>query len=231
MPAALRLLAPVLDPTRDRLAARLLPGRIVELSGLPEGGGSTARTTTAVSLVRYVQASGDTCAWIQPRGGPLFTPDLQDAGIDLDALVVVHVGTAPLLHGLCKAAELLLRSGALGLVVVDLTDAGLDGRSGGSASAGATTGNAATTAWLGRMLGLARQHDSRIVLLTEKPTHADSLGTLVSVRIESQRHRVHAQSWGAEGGFTVEHHVIKNKSGAPFDVVPDRHRAPDGLGA
>ncbi|MBK6917281.1 MAG: hypothetical protein IPH07_07770 [Deltaproteobacteria bacterium] len=220
MPAALRLLAPVLDPTRDRLAARLLPGRIVELSGLPEGGGSTARTTTAVSLVRYVQASGDTSAWIQPRGGPLFTPDLQDAGIDLDALVVVHVGTAPLLHGLCKAAELLLRSGALGLVVVDLTDAAVEAR-----------GGPAMTAWLGRMLGLARQHDSRIVLLTEKPTHADSLGTLVSVRIESQRHRVHAQSWGPEGAFTVEHHVIKNKSGAPFDVVPDRHRAPDGLGA
>ncbi|MFO0633403.1 MAG: hypothetical protein U0168_11175 [Nannocystaceae bacterium] len=37
-----------------------------------------------------------------------------------EALVVVHVGTLPLLHGLCKAAE-LLRSGALGLVVVDLT--------------------------------------------------------------------------------------------------------------
>lgn len=201
MPApALRLLESVLEP----LAARLQPGRIVELSGSSEG---HARTSTAVSILRHVQHAGETAAWIQPQHGALFPPDLHEAGVDLDALVVVHVASGA--TGMCKTAELLLRSGAFGLVVVDLVDTPLTAP--------------AASAWLGRMLGLARQHDSHVVLLTDKPTHADSLGTLVGLRIASQRHR------DPQGGFVVEHQVIKNKSGAPFDVARDRYRGPDGL--
>ncbi|HET6581841.1 MAG TPA: hypothetical protein VFG69_00315, partial [Nannocystaceae bacterium] len=153
------------------LAASLAPGRLVELSGVVDG--ACARVSTAIAIVRHVQADGDTAAWIQPDGGPLYPPDLAEAGVDLEALIVVHVPSAALPHGLCKAAELLLRSSAFGLVVVD-----------GTAT---TWPNAPTQAWLGRVLGLARQHGSRVVLLTEKPTHADSLGTLVGLRVESQR--------------------------------------------
>jgi recombination protein RecA len=205
---ALRLVAPSPGSTALPLAVRLLPGRIVECSGPADG--ASARTSTAVALVRHVQAAGETVAWIQRAGGSLFVPDLHDAGIDLDALVVVHIPTAHARAGMCKAAELLARSGAFGLVVVDLE--------------ADCNGGAAITAWLGRMLGLARQHDSRVVLLTEKPTHADSLGTLVGLRIESRRRL------DARGAFVVDHHVIKNKSGAPFDVAPDPYRHPDGIG-
>ena len=197
-----------LDPLRDGLAARLLPGRVVECSG--PSGGPCARTSTAVGLLRHVQAAGDTAVWIQRRGGPLFPPDLSAAGIDLDALVVIHVATTPARAGLCKAAELLLRSGAFGLVIVDLEDD--------------AAGGPAISAWLGRILGLARQHDSRVLLITEKPTHADSLGTLVGLRIESTRRR------GPRGEFVVDHQVIKNKSGGPFDVATDSYRYPDGVG-
>jgi len=203
---ALRLV----DSDHEPLVARIESGRIVELSGLAEGG--SARLSTAVSIARHVQAQGDTTAWIQPEGGPLFPPDLADAGLDLEALVVVHVPSPALPLGLCKAAELLLRSGAFGLVVVDCT--ALPWQS--------IPQPQAWQAWLGRMLGLARQHGSRVVLLTEKPTHADSLGTLVGLRIESRRRR-------ESGGFVVEHHVVKNKSGSPFDVVTDRYRGPDGV--
>jgi recombination protein RecA len=190
----------------DALAACIEPGRVVELSGVVDG--ACARASTAIGVVRHVQAEGDTAAWIQPEGGPLYPPDLAEAGVDLDALVVVHVPGAALPHGLCKAAELLLRSSAFGLVVVDGT--------------AAPWPNAPTQAWLGRVLGLARQHGSRVLLLTEKPTHADSLGTLVGLRVESQRRRE------PSGGFVVEHHVIKNKSGSPFHVVLDHYRGPDG---
>jgi hypothetical protein len=196
------------ETPHETLVERLLPGRIVECSGSPEGG--SARTSTAVRLLRHVQAQGDTAAWIQRAGGPLFPPDLHEAGIDLEALVVVHIATVPARAGMCKAAELLLRSGAFGLVVLDLEDD--------------ATGTPAISAWLGRMLGLARQHDARVVLLTEKPAHADSLGTLVGMRIEPRRRR------DPRGAFVVDHHVIKNKSGAPFDVVPDPYRHPDGVG-
>lgn len=212
---ALRLLDPILDP----LPVRLSPGRIVELSGATGGGFGTARTTTAVSIVRHAQADGETAAWVMPRDAPLYPPDLQEAGVDLDALVVVHVPMAALPYGPCRAAELLLRSGAFGLVLVDL--------------GGLTLPAATLSAWLGRVLGLARQHESRVVLLTEKPTHADSLGTLVGVRIESHLHRA-AEIPGHDVPlvplFTVEHQVIKNKSGAPFDVAHDLRRAPDGIG-
>ncbi len=189
------------------LAERLVPGRIVECSGPPQG--ASARTSTAVGLLRHVQANGDTAAWIQRAKGPLFPPDLHEAGIDLDALVVVHIATSPVRDGLCKAAELLLRSGAFGLVVVDLEGDG--------------AGSPAMSAWLGRVLGLARQHESCVVLLTEKPAQADSLGTLVGLRIEPHRR-------AERDGFFVDHHVIKNKSGAPFEVAPDPYRHPDGVG-
>src|SRR5262245_13238621 len=109
----------------DALAACIEPGRLVELSGVVDG--ACARLSTAIAVVHRVQAEGDTAAWIQPDGGPLYPPDLAEAGIDLDALVVVHVPSAALPHtlcvGLCKAAELLLRSSAFGLVVVDGTAA------------------------------------------------------------------------------------------------------------
>jgi recombination protein RecA len=197
----------------DSLVARIEPGRVVELSGLVEG--ACARLSTAIAIVRHVQAEGDTAAWIQPEGGPLYPPDIAEAGVDLEALVVVHIPLTAKLspkvafaHGLSKAAELLLRSGAFGLVVVDGTST--------------TWPSAPTQAWLGRVLGLARQHGSRVLLLTEKPAHADSLGTLVGLRVESHRRRE------SNGGFVVEHHVVKNKSGSPFDVEVDRYRGPDG---
>lgn len=185
----------------------LAPGRIVECSSST---GASARTSTAVALLRHAQATGETAAWIQRANGPLFPPDLHEAGIDLDALVVVHIEGAQPRIGQCKAAELLLRSGAFGMIVIDLEND--------------ATGNPAMTAWLGRMLGLARQHDSRVVLLTEKPTHADSLGTLVGLRVEPHRR------CDARGGFFVEHHVIKNKSGGSLCVEAMPFRHPDGVG-
>ncbi|MEM7153155.1 MAG: recombinase A [Myxococcota bacterium] len=209
--AALRLLetpstpATTEDEATTQVAELVEPGRLVELSASPRG--ATARTSTAVALLRRVQREGETTAWVQPTGAPLYPPDLHEGGIDLDALVVVHVPPAEGSAGLGKAAELLLRSGAFGLVVVDL---------------GATEPRA-RTAWQGRLLGLARQHESRILLLTEKPSQADSLGPLVGLRVEPRRHR-HAQ-----GAFTVEHDVLKNKSGAPIAVATDRFTAPPGL--
>jgi hypothetical protein len=194
---------------KTTLAASIEPGRVVELSGQIDG--ACARLSTAVAIVRHVQAEGDTTAWIQPDGGPLYPPDVAEAGVDLEALVVVHVPPSAMPHGLCKAAELLLRSSAFGLVVVDGTTA--------------TWPSQPTQAWLGRVLGLARQHGTRVLLLTEKPSHADSLGTLIGLRVESRRR----PELGNDGpAWVLEHHVVKNKSGSPFDVVLDRHRGPDG---
>jgi recombination protein RecA len=85
------------------------------------GGGASARLTAAVGCLHMAQARGETTAWVQRAGGSLFPPDLQDSGIDLDALVVVQVPARAGAHGPVKAAELLLRSGGFGMVVVDLS--------------------------------------------------------------------------------------------------------------
>lgn len=181
----------------------LLPGKLIELSGV----GSVARTTAAISTLRRAQREGETAAWIQPEAGPLFPPDLHEAGIDLDALVVVHVPVVAGPAAPCKAAELLLRSGAFGLVVLD---------PGSSLAPG--------TSWQGRLLGLARQHHSRIVIITNSTTREGSLGPLVSLRVEPRRIRhIH-------GCFSIEHHVLKNKSGAPIAPAAEHHRGPWGLG-
>lgn len=196
-------------PSAIPLAELVVPGRLVELSAPVQGPG--ARTSTAVSLLRRAQREGETTAWVQPVGGPLYPPDLHEAGIDLDALVVVHVPVAEGAAGLGKAAELLLRSGAFGLVVVDL----------GALSAGSRT--ASRTSWQGRLLGLARQHEGRVLLLTDKDAHADSLGPLIGLRVEPRRTRA------ADGAFAVEPHVLKNKSGAPVTPAVRRFVGPAGL--
>jgi recombination protein RecA len=195
--------APALRP----LVEQLPKGRILELSGTSCQ--PSARTTTTVAIARHAQTEGETVAWIQPAGGPLFPPDLSESGLDFTGLVVIHVPTAAGPHGLTKAAELLLRSGAWGLVVVDLGQ-------------GAPPGP--PEAWQGRLLGLCRQHDSCLVLLTDKPAQSASLGALVGLRVEPRRRRLPA------GRFAVEHQMLKNKTGAPTATADAVYRGPWGLG-
>ncbi|MEM6292716.1 MAG: hypothetical protein AAGA54_15695 [Myxococcota bacterium] len=197
------------------------PGRLLEVSGSVDGKVGSARTSTAVKLVYDAQRAGETTAWIQPRGGALYPPDLDACGIDLDALLVVHVptpaGANPARehpHALCKATELLLRSGAFGLVVVDFCHG---------------TPPSGREAWQGRLLGLARQHQSRVVLLTEKPSTADSLGTLIGARVEPRRYREPGGRTRGAGSFTVEHAILKNKSGAAMHIAQEPRRGPWGM--
>lgn len=209
-------------PRPKTLNERVPAGRLSELSGRLSSG----RMTAAVSLVIRAQEQDEPVVWVQPEGGALYPPDLAESGVDLDALVVVRVplrgrtaGPGRRLGGgrrrgqkarslggdLARAAELLLRSGAFGLVVVDLGRQ----RPGGGA-------------WQGRLSALARQHESRVVLLSEGKDEAPSLGPMVGLRIAPSRQR------RGPGRFVVEHRVLKDKvgGGAPRS---DRRRAPWGL--
>ena len=218
--------------------AELVPaGRLIELSAPPHGPG--ARTTTAVSILVHAQRQGETAVWLQPAGGPLYPPDLAEAGVDLEALVVVHVPASAGPHGSCKAAELLLRSGAFGLVVIDLC-------------AGVPPGSG--EAWQGRLLGLSRQHHAYVLLLTDKPSHAPSLGPLVGIRIEPWREQATASELAAieplsvggspqdlprigtrarrgkrPGRFAIGHAILKNKTGQTLEPARDLARGPWGL--
>ena len=184
------------------------PGMLVELSGHRE----TARLSSAVSALRLAQRRGETTAWIQPRKGSLYPPDLQAAGLDLDSLIVVLVPDIPGESGgternLGKAAEMLVRSGAFGWVVVDARDCRLR----------------LPSAWQGRLLGAAREGHSRLIFLTSHASTASSVGSLVGLRLEPRRVRF------APGLFAVEHQVLKNKPGLPFAEASERRSGPPGL--
>jgi len=184
--------APVLPLRADlrwapaREAPRDLPrGRLIELAGGPDA----ARTTVAAQILLESQREGDPVAWVQPDGGELYPPDLAAAGLDLDALLVVHVPRDAGPAGLPKAAELVLRTGAFGALALDLSH--------GRAPRG--------EAWLGRLASLAREHDCRCAMLG--PAADRSLGPLVSLRLRARRRRVRP------GRHRLEAELLKDKSG------------------
>lgn len=186
------------------LSALLPEGRLVELSGSE---GTSARVTLAIGLVARAQAEGQPCVWVQPEGGGLFPPDLEARGIDLDALVVVHVPESAGPAGLARAAELCLRSGGFGAVVIDMT-------------AGEAKGAASSS----RLAQLAREHAAWLVVLTEKSRTHGSLGPLVGVRVDARRTRVSARL------FHVIAEVLKDKSGTELNPSPLLCAPPLGAG-
>ncbi|HTM21966.1 MAG TPA: recombinase A, partial [Kofleriaceae bacterium] len=112
------LLARTAPPAAEIQAAEgwqlaALRGRLVEVSAAAGSAGLTA----AVGMVLAAQREAEPVAWVTPPEHGFFPPDLGDSGVDLDALVVVR---APDLRASARAAEHLLRSGAFGLVVIDL---------------------------------------------------------------------------------------------------------------
>ena len=90
-----------------------LAGRLVELSGR----GATAVLTLAVGLVVEAQRESEPVAWIQGTSDSFYPPDLAAAGVDLAALPVIRAGGPA---GAARAASQLARSGAFGLLVLDL---------------------------------------------------------------------------------------------------------------
>ena len=135
-----------------------LQGRIVELSAH----GASATFTLAMRLVWEAQAAGEPTAWVTPERRCFYPADALANGVDLACLAVVRVPEA---KDLAKAADYLLRSGAFGVVVMDLGD---EGR--------------LTDRQLTRLGGLAMKHGTALLCLTAKPDAAPSLGSLVSLR-------------------------------------------------
>jgi recombination protein RecA len=194
----LRLRHSVIEPTGEpRFALDEFTGRLVELSAV----GPSAVLTAAVGLVLEAQVKGEPVAWLTPATSSFYPPDLADSGVDLDALVVVRI---PEIVAACRAAERLLRSGAFGLIVLDVgADADVP------------------MAHQGRLVSLAQQHDSAVVFLTEKPERKGSLGSLVSLRAEALRERV-------DGGFGLVVRALKDKRRGPGWAHREQVRAPAG---
>ena len=176
-----------------------IAGRLAEVSA----GTAGAALTTAFRLVLEAQRRREPVAWIGRRESAFFPPDVAEAGVDLAALPVVWAPDATAAAG---AADLLVRSGAFGLVVMDL---------------GAR--DHLPIPVQARLAGLARQHGAAVVCLTEKDAGRSSMGSLVAVR-------AHAARTGREKDrYRCEAHVLKSKGGRAGWRDTEVCRGPDGL--
>lgn len=173
-------------------------GRLVELSAR----GAAGTLTAAIELVVEAQTEHEPVAWITLANATFYPPDVAASGVDLAALVVIR---APDALACARAAERVLRSGAFGLVVLDLQGADL------------------TMAIQGRLVTLAQTHDAAVICLTDKPADTPSLGSLVSLRAEALREREHG------GGFRITVRALKDKRRGPGWLHAIARAGPAGL--
>lgn len=197
--------APAAPP---RFGLEELLGRLCELSGE----GDSATLTLAMRVVLDAQAQAEPVAWLGSAESTFYPPDAADSGVDLAALAVVRVSAAklarPLGVVLATSAERLLRSGAFGLVVLDL---------------GGDTRAQLPTSLQSRLLGLAQRHHAAVLCLTKKPASAPSLGSLVSLRAQAVRR------WLGQDRFACELSVQKDKRRGPVWSEREVYRGPLGL--
>jgi len=193
---------------RPALAA--LRGRVSEVSGTQPA----ASLTLAVRWVVEAQAAGETVVWLQTVSGLLFPPDLADAGVDLERLIVVRLPDG---DAIARAADFLLRSGSVGLAVLDLLVAGDDRR-----APGVATAVPRRNGWLNRLLALALAHHAGVVCLTATERDRPSLASLVGLRIEPRLSR-------QPRGFRLDTTVLKDKRAQPHRSYQEVCRGPLGL--
>jgi len=199
---ALRRLGEDLAPVPESAPAwswAELTGRLCELSAGADG----ALLSAAMSVVLDAQLNGDPVAWVSATAATFYPPDALACGVDLAALVVVRTGNA---RAAGRAADVLLRSGAYGLVVLDLG-----------------TSAALPTPLQGRLVQLASKHDAAVLCLTDKPPEVASLGSLVSLRGQAQRRRDPGK------GFLCCIGALKDKRRGPGWSAEEARRGPDGL--
>lgn len=199
--------APAAEGAGDHWNLAALAGRVCELGH----DGATPRLSFTAALVREAQQQGQPVAWIQAGDSGFYPPDLATGGIDLAALPVIR---APHAIAAARACDHLLRSGAFGLVVVDL-DQHCDLPAGMQS----------------RLAGLARHHQSALVFLTRPATGsrpgghsaAGNLGGLVSLRAKGTLQPDH------EGRFRCTLTALRDKRHGPGWTREEVRRGPAGL--
>jgi recombination protein RecA len=193
--------APASTPTSAPNWSRAeLAGRLCELSAGPDG----ALLSVAIGLVAAAQQAGEPAAWITATRAIFFPPDAAACGVDLATLTVVQVRDATTAG---RAADVLLRSGAYGLVVLDLG-----------------TGAAMPAPLQGRLVQLALRHDAAVLCLTQKRPDEASLGSLVSLRGQCARRR------SRDGRrFLCGVTTLKDKRRGPGGSWQEVRLGPDGL--
>ena len=176
-----------------------LAGRLCELSSIS----GAALLTSAFRLVLDAQLEGEPVAWIASGTDTFFVPDAAENGVDLDALVVIRVPDA---QSAGRAADRLLRSGAFGLIVMDLN-----------------SNRTISVPLQTRLVQQARTHDAALLCLTSKGRGAPSLGSMVSLRGQTSCRRLEVDR------FQYQIEILKDKRHGPGWSHTEVCRGPDGL--
>jgi hypothetical protein len=155
----------------------------------------------AAEIIFEAQGRNEPVAWVAGTGSIFFPPDLLTRGIDVSAVAVVRAGGEA---ESLTAAEWLVRSGAMGLVIVDC-----EGRW------------VVSDASLGRILKLAERNLCAVVFLTRKRRQDPSLGSRVSLRGCVVR--------SAGGGFAIDVHTVKDKRSNSGSRQSRQYHGPSGL--
>jgi recombination protein RecA len=183
-----------------------------ELSGT----GAAPKLTLAFALVHEAQRRHEPVAWITCGASTFFPPDAAEGGIDLDCLPVVF---APDASAAARAAARLARSGAFGLIVIDIAAAA----PAGSPRRAGVMATEIPVPLQSRLAGLAQRHDIAVLCLTEKADEAASLGALVSLRCAAERVP------DSRGGYLCRARALKDKRRGPGWSHAEVRRGPAGL--
>lgn len=177
---------------------REVRGRVVELYAQA----GSASLTAAMSVVWEAQSSGEPAVWVSATSTFFYPDDARSFGIDLQALAVIR---APHVFSALRSSERLLRSGAFGVVVLDL---GANPR--------------VPNALVGKLVKLSQRHSSAVLCLTSG-SRSGSLGSLVSLRVTTRRTRVKG------GVFRCDIHTEKDKRRGPGWQGTGEYCGPLGL--
>ena len=160
-----------------------------------EGPASSGRSAIGARLLALATSAG-LAALIEraDAGGTLYPPALASAGVALERLLVIPAGEPT---GIARAVDIVLRSGAFGVVVLPMV----------ALSAQAWT----------RLAGLAHRTNALVVVLG---TSASSeLRFFASVRLRTHVVRVGwsggSGPFGTLAGYVVRAEVLKHKRAAP----------------
>src|SRR5688572_15791102 len=157
-PAAAPL--PTGSPRLDALLQGGLPrGRVVEVAG-PWSSGKTALLFGAMAELTRARRL---CAYIDGRG-ELYPPSAAALGVELECLLVVR----PPPKGSPRAAEIVARSGAFPLIVLDLPDGERVDDSASGRLRAAAAGGGSTVVALASRPGLVAQASVKLEVSTDR---------------------------------------------------------------
>ena len=152
-------------------------------------------------IIAEAQGRSEPVAWVAGTDSIFFPPDLLARGVDLSAVAVIRSGgeTASL-----TAAEWLVRSGSMGLVIIDC-----EGQWNVS------------DASLGRILKLAERNLCAVAFLTRKRRHDPSLGSRIALRGCITR--------SVTGTFVIDIHTVKDKRSNSSSRQSRQYHGPSGM--